>query len=288
MVTGDGPAHLYFPPELVPAVSHPLVTSRGPGAVRQLLLSRLYQYLDFTIQLEAAAVIPVTLDISLNRSGLALPRDMQRDAFKITTDEAWHAQFSDDLMTQIAHDTGIPVRLPHRPYFLDRLARIRAAAASEVRGCTDLAFAVVSETLISALLADLPKDRRLPPSVRDLVADHAEDEGRHHAYFRSVLQAFWPSLDVRQQRTLGPMFPELMEVFLEPDPLGLAYALSDIGLDTPQVEQVLAESYPEGVVRAQIADAAATTVRYLWDVGALADPATREAFHAAGLIVEAG
>jgi hypothetical protein len=263
-------------------VDHPIVTQRGSDAIDRLLVSRLFQYLNFTTVLEATAVIPVTLDISLGRSGLHLPEEMRQDAFKITTDEAWHAQFSDDLMLQVARETGVPVRLPSRPWFLDRLTAVRADIDPDLRGATSLAFAIVSETLISTILSDLPKDRRLPAPVRELVADHAEDEGKHHAYFRSVLNAFWPALEPAQRRRLGPWIPELIRVFLEPDYRSLSFALFDLGLHDDEVSQVVAESYPPDVVRGQIARSATATVRYLREVGAFDDPATRDAFLVAG------
>jgi hypothetical protein len=280
------PGQVYFPPELVPMVNHPVVAGRGPEAVDRLLVSRLFQYLSFTTVLEATAVIPVTLDISLGRSGLHLPDEMRRDAFKITTDEAWHAQFSDDLMLDVARETGVPTRLPSRPWFVDRLARIRADIDPDLRGATGLAFAIVSENLISSILSDLPKDKRLPRPVRDLIADHAEDEGKHHAYFRSVLDAFWPALDPAQRRRLGPWFPELIRVFLEPDHRSLGYALFDLGLGEGDVARVLSESHPPDAVRGQIVRSATATVRYLREIGALDDPATHEAFLAAGFSCE--
>lgn len=274
---------LYFPPELVPIVNHPLVAERGAEAVSRLLVSRLFQYLNFTTVLEATAVVPVTLDISLGRSGLDLPEEMRRDAFKITTDEAWHAQFSDDMMREVARETGVPIRLPSQPWFVDRLAQVRAEIDPDLRGATALAFAIVSETLISSILSDLPKDRRLPGPVRELVADHAEDEGKHHAYFRSVLNAFWPALSPAERERLGPRFPELIRIFLEPDYRALSYSLFDFGLGDDEVAQVLAESFPPDAVRERIARSAVATVRYLQEVGALDDPATHDAFLAAGL-----
>src|SRR4051812_49215203 len=38
---------LFFPPELVPVASHPLVAARGDASIADVLLQRLYVYLDF-------------------------------------------------------------------------------------------------------------------------------------------------------------------------------------------------------------------------------------------------
>lgn len=286
-VLGECPdEQLYFPPEALPIASHPLVSRRGEPARRRLLIQLLCQYLHFTTELEELAVIPIASKISRGKAGLALPPQMREDAFKIVTDEAWHAQFSYDLMNQVASKTGVSPRLPELPRFVTRLDRIRSGLPPGVRGAEALVFAVVSETLISVILAEIPRDQRLPWAVRESVRDHAEDEGRHHAYFRSVLDYFWAALDPAEHRQIGPCLPQVIFAFLKPDYPALIEALSDIGLGHEEVEQVLCESYPEAAVTELVAAAAGTTVRYFGEVGALDDSQTRDAFVAAGLIAD--
>jgi P-aminobenzoate N-oxygenase AurF len=281
---GADRSRLFFPPELTPVMAHPLVPELAAGPVGHLLVHRLYQYLHFTTELEAVAVMPVTLKLSLGHSGLALSGAMRTDAFKITTDEAWHAQFSHDLITQVHHETGVPPRLPRVPQFAKRLEALRRTAGPGLGHLCDLVFAVVSETLISAILSDIPKDTRLRGAVRDLVADHAEDEGRHHSYFRSLLTYLWPALGERERRALGPLVPDLVRCFLEPDYAATSYALLDLGVPEHALPQVIAESYPAEQVTRDIGAAARSTVRYFQEVGALDEPATRDAFVAAGLL----
>ncbi|MEV7190834.1 diiron oxygenase [Streptomyces sp. NPDC093510] len=273
-----------FPPELAPVATHPLVTGRGPAAVREVLTHCLYQYLHFTTELEELAVIPVVGKISRNRAGLLLPEAMRADAFKIYTDEAWHAQFSYDLVRQVERGSGIAVRLPELPLFVDRLDAVRDRLDPAVRGLEGLMFSIVSETLISAILADLPHDARLPKAVRELVRDHAEDEGRHHAYFRQLLDAFWPALSARERAAVGPLLPEIVYAFLEPDYRAAGLALRAVGLRPDEVAQVLAESLPRDRVTGDVAAAARSAVRYFCEVGALDNPATAEAFEASGLL----
>jgi P-aminobenzoate N-oxygenase AurF len=274
----------YFSPELVPLLSHPLVAG-VPQQVRwRILVQRLYQYLHFTTELEALAVIPVAAKISRGRAGLALPEAMRHDAFKIVTDEAWHAQFSFDLMRQVQAETGVNPHLPELPQFVDRLDAIHRRLEPDLRGLENLIFSIVSETLISTILAELPRDDRLPAGVREMVQDHAEDEGRHHAYFRSLLTYLWPALGQDQRERLGPGLPEVIFAFLEPDYGALRRVLAEAQLSAAEVEQVLAESYPRESVVADIATAAKAPVRYFSEMGALADGRTYDAFATAGLI----
>ncbi|MGW1728314.1 diiron oxygenase [Streptomyces sp. NPDC002306] len=277
-------AGLYFPPELYPVVTHPLVAARGTAAVRTLLLHRLYDYLDFTTELENLAVIPVASKIARGTSGLLLPRQMQADAFKIVTDEAWHAQFSYDFVQELEHVTQVPHAAAGLPVFIRRLDEIAALLPCEVAGLEALVFAIVSETLISGILSDLPRDERLPQPVRDLIRDHAEDEGRHHVYFRSVLRHLWPALSPRERRAVGPHIPAIIEAFLTPDHTQTALRLAAAGLSDDEIVQVVTESWPAPELQAAIAQSAAPAVRYFTEVGALDDSRTRHAFLQAGLL----
>ncbi|MFG3025002.1 diiron oxygenase [Streptomyces sp. NPDC048254] len=277
---------VYFPPELYPVAMHPLVADRGDGQVEWLLLRRLYGYLDFTSELESAAVIPVATAISRGRSGLQLPERMKADAFKIVTDEAWHAQVSYDFAHEIELASGVPRAFPddEPSAFVGRLDVIREQLPHKIRGVEAMLFAIVSETLISGILSDIPRDSRLPESVRDQVRDHAEDEGRHHVYFRSLLHHLWAALTVQERRAVGPQVPAAIHAFLEPDYTRAARDLRTLGLTSEQIEQVLAESWPKGRLARQMADASASSVRYFVEVGALDDGKTRERFEEAGLV----
>lgn len=285
-VPGEETSDLFFPPELYPVVLHPLVAAKGEVVVKALLLCRLYDYLDFTTELENLAVIPVATKISRGRSGLILPPQMKADAYKIVTDEAWHAQFSDDLARQIEASTTIPRHIPEdapAPTFLRRLDELREQLPDDIRGVESLLFCIVSETLISGILSDIPRDVRLPVSVRELVRDHAADEGRHHLYFRTVLKHLWPALSPRERQAIGPHVPAAVYAFLEPDYEQTFQHLRGIGLTDAECAQVIAESWPSHTVRRTIADAARPIVRYFAEAGALDDSRTRDSFELAGL-----
>src|SRR5439155_12956529 len=87
---------LYFSPELVPVSQHDLVRQFGWHAVREMQVCHLYRYLDFTTELELEVINTVSKDIALGRLDLELPDVMRADAFKLCTDKAHHAYFSDD------------------------------------------------------------------------------------------------------------------------------------------------------------------------------------------------
>ena len=160
-------------------------------------------------------------------------------------------------------------RAPRPPQALDRALLHNAAVAD---GWNSFLGAVRTRT-------------SLPAAVRELVADHALDEGRHHAYFRTLLRLVWPRLDRADRAAVGPLLPELMRAFLEPDVPSLEADLRAVGLSRDEARGVLAESLPAAAVDRDIAAGAASAVRYFREVGALDDPATAEAFESARLVV---
>jgi hypothetical protein len=275
---------LYFPPELIPFLDHPLVLALDAQARYRLLVHRLYQYLQFTVELEQAAVVPVASGIARAHYHPLVPESMRADAFAIATDEAYHAQVANDLTLQVHRATGVDVVVPAEPQFLRRFNAINASVDRDVRPLLHVVFACITETLITATLAQLPGDQRLPRAVRQVVTDHADDERIHHAYFRQVLARLWPALDARHVEVLGPRLPDLILAYLDPDRPALAASLAAVGLERDAIETVLDETIGTSRTRPAARRAASSTIRYLAEVGALEHSATRTAFEAAELI----
>jgi len=275
--------HVYFTPELVPVAQHPLVRGLGAETVDRVLIQQLHTYLEFTSELEHGAVNPVAAMISRRRSGFDLPETMVEDAYKIYTDEAWHAQFSDDLQRQVAAKTGVGPSVFEQPNFFRKLQGFQHGLAADEQRLVMIFFTIVSETLISAILSGIPSDRRVVTAVRELVADHAQDEGRHSAYFARLLEFTWPRLDKAQRALIGPLLPEMIVAFLEPDFLAIAGNLRACGLSAEQIDQVMTESYPPATVSAGIRASSRATIRHFERVGVVEDPRTAEALEARGL-----
>jgi hypothetical protein len=285
MRTLSGPPDglLYFPPELAPIVNHKLVQARGEAAMAELLARRLNTYLDFTTELEQHTVNPTCAAISRGRTGLTLPDAMRSDAFKIYTDEAWHAQFSDHLRRQVIRQAGLPDQQPPTPAFVARLRRIECELPLRLRQLARVLFAIISETLISAILSDIPKDPRLVQAVRRLVMDHAIDEGVHHAYFARLLQYVWPQLGSADRRLLGVCLPRVIRAFLDPDVDLLLTILHQGGFSADEAEGIVAESYPPDVVDEAVNRDAKATLRHLAVVGVFEDSLIVDHFANAGL-----
>lgn len=274
----DAAPRLFFSPELVPLARHETVNALRARLFEQILTQHLYRYLDFTMKLEQVVVNRTALGIAQGTVGLQLPDAMRLDAYRIYCDEAYHALFCADLMHQTARRTGITPRIGHTPYFLSRLARIQQDAGPELSALAELVFVIVSETLISGNLSEVPDDPRVVPTVVEVMRDHAVDEGRHHAYFAHFLKELWAQSSAAHRRALALFVPKMIDAFLRPDTAATKDELMGYGMSRDDAEHVVAEVYPEDLIRKTRRGAASQTVRYLARLGALDDPEVQEAF----------
>jgi hypothetical protein len=277
-------AQHFFSPDLVPVARHPLVRGLAPERFRTLLVQHLYRYLDFTSRLEHVVVNRTVLGIAHDTLGLRLPEAMRLDAYKIYCDEAYHALFSADLIVQVRDATGIRPALSPEPFFLHRLAAVRAAADERTKPLVDLMFVIISETLISATLAEVPDDPEVAGAVRAVLRDHLADEGRHHRYFALFLQQLWTQLDHGDRRAAALLVPALVDCFLRPDESAVRDDLLAAGLSRSDSEQVIAEVFPPDLVQGYTWSTTRQMVRYFAQLGALDDPEVEAVFAAGGLV----
>lgn len=261
---------LFFSPDLVPVASHPLVKALPPAVMEELLIQHLYRYLDFTAKLEFLVVNRTVLGIAHGSAGISVPEQMRFDAYKMYCDEAYHTLFSVDLARQVRARTGVEPR-PREPYFLTRLSEILGGLPAAQRGLAEILFVVISETLISASLAEIPDTDTVVSAVSETVRDHAADEGRHHAYFAAFLRLLWAALDPAERLRAGRLVPQLIDVFLRPDLPALRQELLAYGMTPDQADQVLAETYAPHLVAAHSSSAAQRTLGYFEELGAFAD-----------------
>ncbi|MGH1554569.1 diiron oxygenase [Streptomyces sp. L7] len=95
--------------------------------------------------------------------------------------------------------------------------RLRASAHRALPGAPALAGllqAVVFETLITAVLNEVPGDPSVVGVVRDLLRDHARDEGRHHRFFAALFRELWTHLSAADRTAAAHALPELIRAAL--------------------------------------------------------------------------
>ena len=276
---------VYFSPALVPIIRHPLIEKLGPEVQRNFLIYHLYSYLDFTTTFEVEVVNREAKRIALGKASIDLPGEMLFDAYKIYCDEGYHSLYSLDVRRQVEAATGIKALPYNFGHFLRRLNKAREVVPSHLRPISQLLTVIVFETSISATLNKIPKDQQVVTTVRQVVADHADDEARHHAYFSSLFDVLWPQLSQRQKTILGPILPHFIIKMLEPDYATIRRRLEVFDLRPEEIDQVIAESYPWPEVLAGVRKTAGAVLRLVERNGLFENPQTREAFQSSELIV---
>jgi P-aminobenzoate N-oxygenase AurF len=140
----------------------------------------------------------------------------------------------------------------------------------------------VSETLISSSLLRIPRAPGVLPAVRQLVADHASDEWRHHAFFAHVCQLAWPRMPDSARRVIGPSIPRCIVEFLSADrPALMTFLERQVG--PARAADILAESFPASEVAAQARCAARASIRVFQQAGLFEHAEVVDAFAAHGL-----
>jgi hypothetical protein len=277
-------AKLFFTPELVPLIEHPLISAQGDPVIHQVLTRHLLSHLNFTDTLENEVVTPVAYMIGRRQLDFSLPSAMLVDARKIAVDEMHHALFAAGFVEEICSLSGVDPIPARRPSFLMELDTIKCLHDSRLVPFLMLFFAIISETLITSTLTQVPNDERVVSGVRTILRDHAEDEARHHIYFADVLTACWPKLTAPQRAAIGPLLPRFISMFLAPDLLDAQGCLATLGFSAAVAEQVIEEIYPRERIISDIRPKAAAVVRLMRRAGVLEDQRTIDSFDKFGFL----
>lgn len=273
-----------FSPDLVPVLQDARVRRLGSEVVRAASIRQALRYLEFTAVLEARVVNDVVRDIMFLEAGVTLPSVMVRDAHRIYTDEAFHAQFSYELAAQITDLTGVVHDRTVEPYFVRRLRAVKAANEPSLRRLIDYLFVFVSETLITGSLSTAAQDPRVVPAVRESLRDHARDEGRHHVYFAEFFRRLWGAVPESVRAAVAPVIPDLVEAFLAPDVTMAREELLLYGFETDEADDI-ADGIAAGAARGgRRAELARLTLQYVRESDAdLASPQTVARFEEMGM-----
>jgi hypothetical protein len=274
----------FFPRRLVPHLNHPLVLARGEPERRYLEAQHLYQWLEFTSHFEISVVNRATKRIAEGQAGFDVSEHTRMGAFKIYVDEGFHSLVCLDVRRQIEAASGIPA-LPYD--FSPFLAHLDAVVEEQPGHLVllQLLQVVVFETLVTAILCDIPPDPDVMPLIRATVRDHAADEGRHHVYFTEFFTHLWAGLEPAERRIVATALPQLIVRSLQPATRSARVALTRLGLTDAEVATVLADSYDTASVTAGIRAMSARTMSLFERCGVLDIAGASEKFATAGLIV---
>jgi hypothetical protein len=266
---------VFYPQYMVPYLAHEALADLPQSRRRVLTIRHLYQFLLSTTHLETRVVNTTAELIANNRAGLDLPIRMRMDAFKVYCDEGYHSLYSLDLADQIAAATGIAIPPWDYGGFVDRLEEAGQRLMPDEPALVPLLQTVVFETLITAVLNEIPNDTSVITVVRELTRDHAKDEGHHHRFFTHFFNELWASLDHRLREPVARTLPALIQACLTWDVEPVRASLLMSGVDSATAATIVTDAYAE---TGSNADVCRATVRMFRSAGVLDVPGAEEAF----------
>jgi P-aminobenzoate N-oxygenase AurF len=271
----------YFPAGLIPYLGHELVRDLSPRLRHELTVRHLYQFLLATTHLETRVVNRGAERIANDRIGVPVPVQTRLDAFKVYCDEGYHSLYSLDMVGQVQATTGIAAPPWDFGGFANRLDETAERLLPGEPVLAQLLQVVVFETLITAVLNELPTDTSVVTTIRDLVRDHARDEGRHHRFFAGFFHHLWTNLDASLRPRAALAMPAFIEDCLRWDAEPVRRSLALAGLPPDEVTTIVADAYggPQ-----KIRHTASATVRICRSAGVLDEAGAWDAFASAGLV----
>jgi hypothetical protein len=272
---------VFYPQRLVPYLAHEALADLPESRRRALTIRHLYQFLMSTTHLETRVVNTTAELIANNRAGLDLPNTMRLDAFKVYCDEGYHALYSLDLADQIASATGVAIPPWNYGGIVDWLQETGRRLLPGEPALVPLLQTVVFETLITAVLVEIPNDPSVITVVRDLTRDHAKDEGHHHRFFAQFFHELWANLDHRLRERVAHALPGLVKACLTWDVEPVRASLLMSGVDAATAATVLADVYADTGSKADVCRA---TMRTFRSAGVFDVPGAEEAFAAHQLL----
>lgn len=277
------PTKTFFPASLFRALEHPGVVRGDPRRAENLAARRLLFYLDFTTALESLVVNPVLVSLGTGRLSVGISNTERRIAWEIYVDEAYHALTAATLADQVAGLARIDreITVSHR---FREVVREKVDSVDVDPELVRLCSAVVSETLISGTLEQLPREDGVHSAIRDSVRDHERDERRHHAYFTTIFPGIWGRLHRKEQEALAPIMADFVRAFLEPDLTNLRAmtraALEDDALANEAVDLLVSDSGLDARVR----HSSRATLKLFRRAGVLDVPQAHERFEQLSLL----
>lgn len=269
---------VFFPRDLVAHLGHEAVRALPPERVQELTIRHLYQFLLSTTHLETRVVNGAAEPVANGRAGLDLSAALRMDAFKVYCDEGYHALYSLDLADQIAGVTGIAIPRWDYGAFVTRLQDTARQLLPDEPQVAGLLQAVVFETLITAVLNEIPADESVVSTVRVLMRDHALDEGRHHRFFSVLFKELWTQLDPPLRVRAARAMPRLIHAALTWDLDPVRSSLRMAGLDERTAREVVGTCYGPGTGGERLRNISRATLKLCASVGAFDLPGVRETF----------
>lgn len=200
------------------------------------------------------------MELSRNANDLKLSEKEFLALHKMYVDEGYHALFCLDMAQQVKKITNIFPLYDSKPSFIKELKLLGQKVKNPK--VANIIFTAVSETLITGSLTEVAKEEAVPVSISGLMKDHAKDESRHHAFFKSLIYKIFSnnSLDARSALDF---IPEAIYAFIKPDRMQLYNCLTQIGVTSSESNEIISDVYTDEVIEKSARSSAKDLLRFI-------------------------
>lgn len=269
---------LPFSPDLVPLAAHPTIAKDANNWIT-VLAYRLLTHLQFTAILALNHINPICNALAQGQAPIYLTNEQRNDALRIYCDEASHALFIELFSKQVEVTFGLNRAVIGRPQFERKIDNIITKYQTRLSpSLIQVFFVIISETLVTKVLNNVPHDARVASVVRAVIGDHAANEALHSVYFRKLFPLLWNNLTPPEKEEFGQLLPQLVWVFLEPDLQAEYSILRRLGFNAQDAKGILEEVYLPGQVAQGIRQAASPTLKMFEAAGVFSIPTVEQAF----------
>lgn len=218
---------------------------------RFVMGTQLLEFVEKTTIFEVDHVNKVANNIALGKYNFKIPEILKLDAFKIYTDEGFHAHFSKKMSDEIKSYYKISDDItPYLKNFFVKLNNIGSRFGLKNIYLSELASTIVSETLIVQDISNEMKGIVYEP-IKEMFRDHMMDEAYHANYFSTLFKIIWPQLSNEEKEIMGSNLCESLALLSEPRVDIFYYSLSKLGFDRNKISKYVDEIYNDKYTQIQ-------------------------------------
>jgi hypothetical protein len=274
----------WFVPNALSYLNHPAVLALGPAASQNLEGRFLVNFMEYTALLEHQVVNRSAEAIAHGRMPVPIAESAKLGALMLYTDEAYHSYFSALVAGQVAKHLNISLGERVSP----RISKLQSLVSSVEAPDEPLAQFLVGfvvETVITKEFLKFSEGVLLGPVYR-VLRDHLEDEWIHGRYFSSLFCHVWAQLGDRDRSLAARLLPEIILECFTIDHRWLELALSETGLASDDIAEIVDERRSRAATRLRAARGATATIHALKRAGFFRAKANADLFQDLGLLTQ--
>ena len=230
-------------PSYSPILDHNDLKSLSDDQKRFVMGTQLLEFVEKTTIFEIEQVNNVANNLALGKYDFDIPNLLKVDAFKIYTDEGFHALFSKKMSDDIKKYYKIEDDItPYLKNFFLQLKKIGSKFDQKYLYLSNLSSTIVSESMIVHDISNEMKSIVYEP-IREMFRDHMIDEAYHANYFGTLFKVIWSQLSKKEKEIMSSNLCDSILLLSKPRVDIFYYSLSKLGFKENQISKIISDVY---------------------------------------------